>query len=30
LTTNGGIEMAIFTDESEAEAWLDRPLTLLV
>jgi hypothetical protein len=30
LTTNGGIEMAIFTDENEAEAWLDRPLTLLV
>jgi hypothetical protein len=30
LTTNGGIEMAIFSDENEAEAWLDRPLTLLV
>ena len=30
LTTSGGVEMAIFTDESEAEAWLDRSLTLLV
>ena len=30
LTTSGGIEMAIFTSLDEAEAWLDRPLTLLV
>jgi hypothetical protein len=30
LTTSGGVEMALFTDEGEAEAWLNRPLTLLV
>jgi 2-amino-4-hydroxy-6-hydroxymethyldihydropteridine diphosphokinase len=30
LTTSGGVEMAIFTSEDEAEAWLNRPLTLLV
>lgn len=30
LTTSGGVEMAIFTDENEAEAWLNRPLTMLV
>jgi hypothetical protein len=30
LTTPSGVEMAIFTDLDEAEAWLDRPLTLLV
>jgi hypothetical protein len=30
LTTNGGIEMAIFSDLNEAETWLDRPLELLV
>ena len=30
LTTPSGVEMAIFTDLEEAEAWLDRPLTLLV
>ena len=30
LTTPSGVEMAIFTDLEEAEAWLNRPLTLLV
>jgi hypothetical protein len=30
LTVPSGLEMAIFTDLGEAEAWLDRPLTLLV
>jgi len=30
LTNPGGAEIAIFTEISEAEAWLDRPLTLLV
>lgn len=30
LTVPSGVEMAIFTDLDEAEAWLDRPLTLLV
>jgi hypothetical protein len=30
LTTPGGVEMAIFTDVQEAEAWLNRPLTLVV
>ena len=30
LTIPGGVEMAIFTDLDEAEAWLDRPLTQLV
>ena len=30
LTTAGGVDLAIFTDIAEAEAWLDRPLTLLV
>lgn len=28
--TESGAEMAIFTSIPEAEAWLDRPLTLLV
>jgi len=30
LTTPGGVEMGIFTNQEEAEAWLDRPLTLTV
>lgn len=30
LTTPGGVEMGIFYEEAEAEAWLDRPLTLTV
>jgi hypothetical protein len=30
LTVPSGVEMGIFTDMAEAEAWLDRPLTLLV
>ncbi len=30
LTTPGGVEMSLFTDIEEAEAWLNRPLTLLV
>lgn len=30
LTTSGGVEMAIFTSQDEAETWLNRPLTLLV
>ncbi len=30
LTTPGGVEMALFYTLEEAEAWLDRPLTLLV
>jgi hypothetical protein len=30
LTIPGGVEIGIFTDMEEAEAWLDRPLTLLV
>jgi hypothetical protein len=30
LTTPGGVEMGIFTYQEEAEAWLDRPLTLTV
>lgn len=30
LTTAGGVDLAVFTDIAEAEAWLDRPLTLLV
>jgi hypothetical protein len=30
LTIPAGVEMAIFTDLNEAEAWLDRPLTQLV
>ncbi len=29
LTAGGGAEMAIFTGIEEAEAWLNRPLTLL-
>lgn len=29
LTNPGGVELAIFTDISAAEAWLNRPLTLL-
>ena len=28
--TPGGVEMAVFTDMQEAEAWLARPLTLTV
>ena len=30
LTTPGGVEMAVFIDLEQAEAWLDRPLTLVV
>jgi hypothetical protein len=30
LTTPGGVEMGLFSTIEEAEAWLDRPLTLLV
>lgn len=30
LTTPGGVEMALFKDMDEAEAWLNRPLTLVV
>jgi hypothetical protein len=30
LTAPGGVEMGIFRDMAEAEAWLDRPLTTLV
>jgi len=30
LTTAGGVEMAVFNDLEEAEAWLNRPLTQLV
>lgn len=30
LTTPGGVEMGIFYDQQEAEAWLNRPLTLTV
>lgn len=30
LTNPGGLELGIFTDMAEAQAWLDRPLTLLV
>lgn len=30
LTVPSGVEMGIFTDLEAAEAWLDRPLTLLV
>jgi len=30
LTTPGGVEMALFNTLEEAEAWLNRPLTLLV
>jgi hypothetical protein len=30
LTRPGGVELATFTDISEAENWLNRPLTLLV
>lgn len=30
LTTPGGVEMGLFNTLEEAEAWLDRPLTLLV
>jgi hypothetical protein len=28
-TTPGGAELGIFTDIAKAEAWLDRPLTLM-
>lgn len=30
LTVPAGLEMAVFTGLDEAEAWLDRPLTLLL
>ncbi len=30
LTTPGGVEFKVFTDIQESEAWLDRPLTLMV
>jgi hypothetical protein len=30
LTIPSGLELGIFSDMDEAEAWLDRPLTLLV
>jgi hypothetical protein len=30
LTSPGGVEMQVFTNIDEAEAWLDRPLTLLI
>ena len=30
LTTTGGVEFKVFTDLKDAEAWLDRPLTLIV
>lgn len=30
LTMPGGLDIAIFTDMDEAEAWLNRPLTLVV
>jgi len=30
LTTPGGVEMEIFTDIADAEAWLQRPLTLVI
>ncbi len=30
LSAGYGVEMKIFTTVPEAEAWLDRPLTLLV
>jgi hypothetical protein len=30
LTTPSGLDMAIFTDIEEAEAWLSRPLTVLL
>lgn len=30
LTNPGGLEIGIFTEMAEAQAWLDRPLTLVV
>jgi hypothetical protein len=30
LTTPGGVEFGVFTEIDESEAWLDRPLTLIV
>jgi hypothetical protein len=30
LTTPGGVEMGLFSTIEEADAWLDRPMTLLV
>ncbi len=30
LTTPGGVEMGLFTEIEEAEAWLNRPLTYVV
>ncbi len=30
LTPPGGVELGVFTDMDKAQAWLDRPLTLLV
>lgn len=29
LSAGSGVEMAVFTDISEAEDWLDRPLTII-
>jgi hypothetical protein len=28
--TPGGVELAVFTDFTEAEAWLSRPLTHII
>ncbi|HEY5671583.1 MAG TPA: hypothetical protein VIS10_16450 [Anaerolineales bacterium] len=30
LTTSGGVEMGLFSTLEDADAWLNRPLTLLV
>ncbi len=30
MTTSGGVEMGLFSTLDAAEAWLDRPLTLLI
>jgi hypothetical protein len=30
LTTPGGVEMSLFSNIDEAEAWLNRPLTMVV
>jgi len=30
LTSPGGVEMEIFTNKTDAEAWLQRPLTMVV
>ena len=29
LSAGSGVEMALFTEIDEAEAWLDRPLTIV-